>query len=83
MSEEPVTVERLERGLAILAYIMALEEKERPEMVPKLVPLFERLERELAQLLRNEANTQRAKALLESIGRHHVLSIAPPKPPSE
>jgi len=40
---EPVTIERVERGLVILAYLIELDG-------PVLAPLFERLERELAAM---------------------------------
>jgi hypothetical protein len=59
MSE--VTVERLERGLAICAYCVALDG-------PVLVPLFERLEHELAAMRQTQDTMERAKRLLETYG---------------
>jgi hypothetical protein len=47
MSDE-VTIERLERGLVVLAYIMSRDG-------PVVAPLFERLERDLAAMRGNEA----------------------------
>jgi hypothetical protein len=68
---EPVTIERLERALAICAYIIELDG-------PKVVPLFERLERELAAMRQAEDTVGRAKRLLESYSSPHPLSLAPP-----
>jgi hypothetical protein len=54
-----VNVERLELGLATLAYITSLHG-------PKCIPLYERLEKERA-MLRNSVDTvERAKQLLQS-----------------
>jgi hypothetical protein len=58
MSDE-VTIERLERGLVVLAYIMSRDG-------PVVAPLFERLERELAAMRSNEAAVIRAKELLDN-----------------
>lgn len=56
---EPVTIERLERALALCAYLVVLDG-------PVAIPWFERIERDLA-LLKAEQNTiHRAKQLLES-----------------
>jgi hypothetical protein len=52
MSE--VTVERLERGLAICAYCVVRDG-------PVVVPLFERLERELAAMRQTQDIMERAK----------------------
>jgi hypothetical protein len=57
---EPVTIERLERGLAILAYCIERDG-------PVVVPLFERLERELAALRQTQDTVGRAKRLLENL----------------
>jgi hypothetical protein len=55
---EPLTIERLERALALCAYLVVLHG-------PILVPLFESLERDLA-LMKSEQNAvSRAKQLLE------------------
>jgi hypothetical protein len=58
MSE--VTIERLERGLALCAYLVVLDG-------PVMVPLFERLERELAAMRQTQDTVARAKRLLESL----------------
>lgn len=67
-----VTVERLERALAVVAYLIKLDG-------PKMAPLFERLERELAAMRQTEDTVGRAKRLLESYSsRHSLLSLPPP-----
>jgi hypothetical protein len=67
-----VNVERLELGLAALAYIMTRDG-------PVVVPLFEALEKELIALRQRQDTVGRAKRLLESYsGRHPCLSLAPP-----
>ena len=53
-----VTVERLEWALAVCAYLVELDG-------PKVVPLFERLERELAAMRQTENAMGRARRLLE------------------
>jgi hypothetical protein len=55
----PVTIERLERGLALLAYMVVLDG-------PVLAPLFDKLERELALMRAGQDTVSRAKALLET-----------------
>jgi hypothetical protein len=57
---EPVTIERLERGLALLAYCIELDG-------PVMVPMFERLERELAAMRQTQDTVGRARRLLESL----------------
>jgi hypothetical protein len=59
---QPVTVERLERALALCAYLVVLDG-------PVVVPLFERMERELAAMRAEQSTVLRAKALLESYRR--------------
>lgn len=54
-----VTIERLERALAIAAYVVVLDG-------PVAAPLFNRLERELAQARAAGDTVTRARALLES-----------------
>lgn len=56
---EPVTLERLERGLAICAYLLVLHG-------PVLAPIFEKLEREIATMKSDQDAVGRAKRLLES-----------------
>ncbi|WP_271575136.1 hypothetical protein [Bradyrhizobium sp. CCBAU 11361] len=69
---EPVTIERLERALALCAHLIERDG-------PVVVPLFERLERELAMMRRTEDTVERAKRLLESYSsRHRLLSLPPP-----
>ncbi|MGY3082122.1 Ser/Thr protein kinase RdoA (MazF antagonist) [Bradyrhizobium sp. LM6.10] len=69
---EAITVDRLERGLALCAYLV-----ERDGTVA--VPLFERLERELAVMRQTQDTVARAKRLVEAYtGRHPRLSLAPP-----
>lgn len=60
MSEE-ITVERLERALALCAYIIVLDG-------PAAAPIFERLERELEVMRTREDTVARAKRLLENLG---------------
>jgi len=57
--QEPVTIERLERGLALLAYLVVLDG-------PVLAPLFDRFERELQTMRAGQDTVSRAKRLLES-----------------
>lgn len=57
---EPVTIERLERALALCAYLVVLDG-------PVMVPIFERLERELAAMRKEEEAVIRAKELLASL----------------
>lgn len=59
MSE--VTVERLERGLVLLAYFMSLDG-------PVYAPLFEKLERERETLRSREDTASRAKRFPETYG---------------
>lgn len=54
-----VTIERLERALALAAYVVVLDG-------PKAAPLFDRLERELAAARATQDSVARAHALLES-----------------
>jgi hypothetical protein len=54
-----VTVERLERGLALCAYLVVLDG-------PVVVPIFERLERELATMRQTQDTVERAKRLQEA-----------------
>ena len=54
-----VTIERLERALALAAYIVVLDG-------PIAAPLFDRLERELAIARAANGTVDRARALLES-----------------
>src|SRR4051794_18689479 len=57
--QEPVTVERIERGLSLLAYFI-----ERDGDV--LVPLYEKLERELEDRKRTNAAMARARLRLQT-----------------
>lgn len=54
-----VTIERLERALAIAAYVVTLDG-------PIAAPLFNRLERELATARAAGDTVARARALIES-----------------
>lgn len=54
-----VSIERLERALALCAYLVVLDG-------PQLAPIFDRLERELAAAREKEDTVIRAKRLLES-----------------
>jgi hypothetical protein len=56
---QPVTIERLERALVVAAHLM-----ERHGAL--VVPIFERLERELAKMRSDQDAIGRAKQLLES-----------------
>lgn len=54
-----VTIERLERALAVAAYVVVLDG-------PIAAPLFNRLERELAAARAADDTVARARALIES-----------------
>lgn len=54
-----ISIERLERALAIAAYVVVLDG-------PVAAPLFDRLERELAAARATNDSVSRATALLES-----------------
>lgn len=56
---EPVTIERLERAVTLCAYLVVLDG-------PVAVPIFERLERELAAMRQTHDTVGRAKRLLKS-----------------
>lgn len=58
---ESATIERYERALAVVAYLVERDG-------PKVVPLFERLERELAAMRRTHDAMRRARRLLENLG---------------
>ncbi|SHM37515.1 hypothetical protein SAMN05444321_6141 [Bradyrhizobium lablabi] len=64
---EPVTIERLEQCLLLAAYFIELDG-------PVMVPIFERLERELEAAKRTEATSDRARKLLEA-NRHRLDDI--------
>jgi hypothetical protein len=69
---ELATVERLERALALCAYLVELD-----GLV--MVPMFERLEREVAAMRRTQDTVGRAKRLLENLGspmQRNLLPIA-------
>jgi hypothetical protein len=51
---EPITVERLERAVALCAYLVVRDG-------PVMVPMFERLERELAAMRQTQDAVERAK----------------------
>ncbi|MCC8955275.1 hypothetical protein H8B02_18075 [Bradyrhizobium sp. Pear77] len=58
---EPVTIERLERALAIAAYVVV-------QHGPQYAPLYNRLDEELAAMRERENTVGRAKRLLETYG---------------
>jgi hypothetical protein len=70
---EAVTIERLERGLAVLAYIISLDG-------PKAASLFEKLERELAAMRcfikKTRARNRLNARLVSSITKHDVTPQA-------
>lgn len=66
MQNVTVTIERLERALALAAYIVMLDG-------PIAAPLFDRLERELAAARATNGTVARAKALLESYRTNGAL----------
>jgi hypothetical protein len=55
---EAVTIERLEHALTLCAYLVMLDG-------PVVIPLFERLERDLALMRSDQDAVARAKKLLE------------------
>jgi hypothetical protein len=72
MSDDVITVERLERALVLCAYLVELDG-------PIMIPMFQRLERDLAVLRAQQDTVARAKRLLESYGGFTArLSLAPP-----
>jgi hypothetical protein len=71
---QALTIERVERGLAVLAHIMSM----RDEDGSKYAPLYEKLEQELETLRRQQDTVARAKRLLESYGGRPRLALAPP-----
>jgi hypothetical protein len=56
---ETVTLDRLERGLAVAAYLVALDG-------PVMVPIFEKLERELEAMRASQDAVGRAMRMIES-----------------
>jgi hypothetical protein len=54
---EPLTIERVERALALAARLVVLDG-------PVVIPYFERLERDLAEMRAQQDTVARAKALL-------------------
>ena len=67
---QAITIERVERGMAILAYLMSFHDAD-------YTPLYEKLEREREALLRQQDTVARARRLLERYsGRPPAL--APP-----
>jgi hypothetical protein len=60
VSDDVITVERLERALAVCAYLIVRHGD-------YVTPLFERIERDLAALRAQHAAVDRAKALLMSL----------------
>ena len=64
---EPVTIERLERGLMLLAYLI-------DRYGDAHVPMYERLERELETLKRSEDTKDRARQRLEA-NRHWLVEL--------
>lgn len=63
----PVTVERLEECLLLAAYFIELDGH-------VMVPIYERLERELEIAKRTEATLDRAQKLLDA-NRHRLVEI--------
>lgn len=55
---QPVTLERIERGLVVVAYLM--------ERGLDIAPIFEKLEREAETMRSHQDATSRAKRLLDS-----------------
>jgi hypothetical protein len=66
-----VTIERIERGLAVCAYLVVRDG-------PVVAPLFEKLERDLEALRATEDTVIRAKHLLETYSGIERRAIAPP-----
>jgi hypothetical protein len=67
LASEPLTIERVERGLIILAYMMELDGG-------VYVPIYEKLEQELETLKRTEATMERVRQRLEA-NRHRLVEI--------
>jgi len=68
---EPITLERIERALVTMAYIVVRHG-------PAYAPILDRLEREAEEMRRQEAPVDRARRLLEAYtldgGRKAILS---------
>jgi hypothetical protein len=69
---DEITVERLERALALCAYLVVLHG-------PEVAPLFEKLERELEALRAKQNTVERAKKLLESYKSHRPPLLEAPR----
>jgi hypothetical protein len=65
MSDDVITVERLERALVLCAYLIELDG-------PIMIPMFERIERDLAALRQTQDTVARAKALLDTLQQKHL-----------
>ena len=63
-----MTVERVERALLLMAYILTLDG-------PKYAPLYERLERELQAMKRDDV-MERARARIQSYAGSTLKAIA-------
>lgn len=59
-SKEPITIERLERGLLFMAYIL-------DKYGEVYIPIFERIEREVELARAKRSTMDRARALLDSM----------------
>lgn len=64
---EPLTIERLERALVLLAYMIELDGDVH-------VPAYERLENELQSLKRTTGTMERARQRLEA-NRHRLVDL--------
>lgn len=61
-AEQKVTLDRVERGLVLLAHVIALDGE-------VYVPLFDRLEEELQALQRKQDTMNRARQIVENYTR--------------
>lgn len=72
IEDEPITLERIDRALVTMAYIVV-------KHGPTYAPILDRLEREAEEMRRQEAPVDRARRLLEAYtldgGRNAILSI--------
>jgi hypothetical protein len=64
---EPLTIERLERALLLIAYMMELDGD-------VYVPIYAKLEAELATMKHTEGTMQRARERLEA-NRHRLIEL--------
>jgi hypothetical protein len=74
VSSDEVTIERLERALALAAYLVSIDGE-------KAAPIFERLERELNTARAQQDTMARAQRMLRVLKDSHPQLLLPPTEP--